>query len=160
MKILGRRVLLEWEVFNWHGYMGCSYIRITSPISQEFMKIPSVPSAVEENKWKETLNTLSLSFSSFSQSRNWLISRHWSSLLSLTFFTHSSLNGSIGGCCPESVRVSGLLCRCNNKSPLRDWMLLGIGATYILPAPPYSEWSLMVLQTLMPLHVFTYWLIG
>ena len=50
MKILGRRVLLEWEVFNWHDYMGYGYIRIARPISSEFMKIPSEPSAVEESK--------------------------------------------------------------------------------------------------------------
>lgn len=49
MKILGRRVLVEWEVFNWHDYVGCGYIRIASPISQQLMKIPSVPSAVGEN---------------------------------------------------------------------------------------------------------------
>lgn len=48
MKILGKRILLDWEVFNWHGYMGHSYIRIASPISQEFMKIHSVPSALED----------------------------------------------------------------------------------------------------------------
>lgn len=42
MKILGKRALLDWEVFNWHDYMGYSYIRIVSPISQDSTKICSV----------------------------------------------------------------------------------------------------------------------
>lgn len=33
-----RGVLLDWEVFNWHGSVGYSYISIASPISQEFTK--------------------------------------------------------------------------------------------------------------------------
>lgn len=53
MKILGKRVLLNWEVFNWHGYMGYGYIRIASPISQEFTKTISVPSAPKNNEEKK-----------------------------------------------------------------------------------------------------------
>lgn len=61
MKILGERVLLDWEVFNWHRYMGCSYIRIASPISREFTKICSVPSALE-NKWESNPEHMLASF--------------------------------------------------------------------------------------------------
>lgn len=50
MKILGESILLDWEVFNWPGYLGYSYIRTASPISQEFTKIHPVASALEENK--------------------------------------------------------------------------------------------------------------
>lgn len=38
MTILRERVHLNWEVFNWYGYLGYSYIRIAHPISQEFPK--------------------------------------------------------------------------------------------------------------------------
>lgn len=38
--ILRERVHLNWEVFNWHGYLGYSYIRIAYPVSQECPKTP------------------------------------------------------------------------------------------------------------------------
>lgn len=71
MKILGERVLLDWEVFNWLGYLGYNYIRIARPISPEFTKICSVPSVLEEKKQKENLNTLA-SLLSFSRNRTGL----------------------------------------------------------------------------------------
>lgn len=123
MKILGRRVLVKWEVFNWHDYMGCSYIRIASPINQQLMKIPSVPSAVEETHG--TLNTLSLSFSLLSESRNWFISRHWWLLVSSTFLTHNSFTGSRGGCCPEIVTSQV----CSTVVTVRDSQWEGLGAS-------------------------------
>jgi hypothetical protein len=58
MTVLGERVPLNWEVFNWHGYLGYSYIRIAHPISQEFPKIFPVLSEVEKNAWKRTLSTV------------------------------------------------------------------------------------------------------
>lgn len=38
--ILRERVHLNWEVFNWHDYLGYSYIRIAYPVSQECPKTP------------------------------------------------------------------------------------------------------------------------
>lgn len=46
----GGRVLLDWEVFNWHSYLGYGCVRIARPARQEFTKICSVPSALGENK--------------------------------------------------------------------------------------------------------------
>ena len=102
MKILGERVLLDWEVFNWLGYLGYSYIRIARPISPEFMKICSVPSALEESKRKENLNARQLPFFHLAGIELVYVKKLIVALVSgtLAMFTHNSLNSSLEGCGP------------------------------------------------------------
>lgn len=118
MMILRERVHLNWEVFNWHGYLGYSYIRIAHPISQEFPKTP--PCAVRgwdahmEGNWAHFSSPLCLAGAGGVYTEKLVVAV----VISIpAFFSHSHLNAE----CYPIIVLSGLAVSPWQQQPLGQW---------------------------------------
>lgn len=138
MTILRDRVHLNWEVFNWHGYLGYSYIRIAHPISQEFPKNSALCFLRLRRAHGRRPSTLQLSFV-LSRSRGSLYReiggccglRHPNLLLT------QPPERRLGACCPVIV-FSGLTVSPWQQQPLGQWTAGRLPTSVLLL---FSSWG-------------------